>query len=232
MSLEIITYKSPKSPIAESYRTLRTNLQFTSAGKELKTILITSSMPGEGKSWTSSNLAVAFAQSGKKVLLIDADMRKGRQHKIFGLRKDNGLSNYLSGVGSHLLERDSNINDEDLLISMFNKTEVTNLFVMTSGNVPPNPSELLQSNRMQNMVSQLKEVFDIVIFDGPPCNVVTDGLILSRMVDSVAIVASYKETKTELLKNTVKGLKNVNAKIAGIILNKVPNRNNSYYSYK
>lgn len=131
MKLGIITYKLPKSQIAESFRTLRTNLQFTSTGRNLKTILVTSSSANEGKSWCSSNLAVVFAQSGKRVLLVDADMRRGRQHKIFGITKNIGLSNYLSGVGLYSInDLENTEKEEDALIKMFNKTEIENLYVM------------------------------------------------------------------------------------------------------
>jgi len=131
MKLGIITYKLPKSQIAESFRTLRTNLQFTSTGRNLKTVLVTSSNAGEGKSWCSSNLAVVFAQSGKRVLLVDGDMRRGRQHKIFGITKNIGLSNYLSGVGLFGIDDiESNEKEEAALIKMFNKTDVENLYVM------------------------------------------------------------------------------------------------------
>lgn len=229
MSLEIITYKSPKSLIAESFRTLRTNLQFTVGGKNVKTLLITSSMAGEGKSWTASNLAVAFAQSGKRVLLIDADMRKGRQHKIFGISKNMGLSNYLSGVELYMM--DDNVSEEDVLIKMFHKTDVENLFVMSCGSTPPNPSELMQSEKMKTLIKDLKEVFDIVIFDGPPSGIVTDGVILSSLVDSVVLVSSYRKTKTEDLKTTRKAIENVGGQISGVVLNRMPVDNKKKYGY-
>lgn len=229
MSLEIITYKSPKSLIAESFRTLRTNLQFTAGGKNVKTILITSAVAGEGKSWTASNLAVAFAQSGKRVLLIDADMRKGRQHKIFGISKNMGLSNYLSGVELYMM--DDKVSEEDVLIKMFHKTEVENLFVMSCGNTPPNPSELMQSEKMKTLIKDLKEVFDLVIFDGPPSGIITDGVILSSIVDSVVLVSTYRKTRTEDLKNTKKAIENVGGQISGVVLNKMPVDNKKKYGY-
>ena len=135
---ELIAQRDPKSPISEVFRTLRTNIQFMDTSKKMKTLLLTSTFPGEGKSWVSSNLAVTFAQAEKKVILIDADMRKGRQYTIFGVSPRPGLSNYLSEID---IER-----PEETDISMYlQKTEVENLLLMPAGNVPPNPSELLVS---------------------------------------------------------------------------------------
>ncbi len=215
----IISLKEPKSQISEAFRTLRTNIQFTSMGANLKVILVTSSCMGEGKSTISANLATVFAQQGKKVLLIDADMRRGRQHDVFEVKAKCGLSNYLADVEWR----------EDQL---FNKTNVENLFLLTSGNVPPNPSELLSSERMKTLVEQCKKSFDIVILDGPPCLVVADGLILARYADSTIIVSSYKETHKDELKNTKKAIENVGGKVAGIILNKMNVKPHSYSSYR
>ena len=144
MKKELITQRSPKSPIAETFRTLRTNLQFMNSQKDLKTILITSTMPGEGKSWISSNLAVTFAQAGKKVILVDADMRKGRLATMFSVNSTPGLSNYLSGVD----ERGKKID----ILKYVTTTEIDNLYIIPSGNVPPNPSELLASEKTEEML--------------------------------------------------------------------------------
>ena len=147
---ELIAQRDPKSPISEVFRTLRTNIQFMDTSKKMKTLLLTSTFPGEGKSWVSSNLAVTFAQAGKKVILIDADMRKGRQYTIFGVSPRPGLSNYLSEID---IER-----PEETDISMYlQKTEVENLLLMPAGNVPPNPSELLVSPQMTKLLEDLKE---------------------------------------------------------------------------
>lgn len=215
----IISLKEPKSQISEAFRTLRTNIQFTSLGADLKVILVTSSCMGEGKSTISANLATVFAQQGKKVLLIDADMRRGRQHHVFEVKAKCGLSNYLADV-----EWNEN--------QLFNKTNVENLFLLTSGNVPPNPSELLSSERMKSLVDQCKKSFDIVILDGPPCLVVADGLILARYADSTVIVSLYEETHRDELKNTKKAIENVGGKVAGIILNKMNVKPHSYSNYR
>lgn len=215
MRKELIAQRNPKSPIAEVFRTLRTNIQFMNSKNELKTLLVTSTMPGEGKSWVASNLAITFAQAGKRVALVDADMRKGRLHTLFQIENTPGLSNYLSGIS------EGNMNNDDIA-NYVKSTVVDNLFVITCGNIPPNPSELLTSEKTLNMIDRLKEVFDIVILDGTPGLIVTDALILSRIVDSTIIVTSHKSTKKDNLTKVKKDIENVGGKIAGVVLNKVP----------
>ncbi|MBO5478812.1 MAG: CpsD/CapB family tyrosine-protein kinase [Clostridia bacterium] len=214
MGKELIIDQDPKSPIAEIFRTLRTNLQFMTSNQGLKTLLVTSSVPGEGKSWVSANLAVAFAGEGKKIALIDSDMRKGRLHTIFEIDKKPGLSNYLSGV--------SEVEDKEDLFSYFKKTNVEGLYVMPAGDVPPNPSELLVCDKMQELVEKLKNTFDMVIFDGTPVLLVTDSVILSRQLDSSLIVTSYKSTKMGDVEKIKKMIENVGGKIAGVVINKIP----------
>ncbi len=215
MKKELVTDQDPKSPISEVFRTLRTNIQFMNTKGKLKSILVTSTLPGEGKSWTASNLAVTFAQAGKKVIIIDADMRKGRVYSIFDVSPRPGLSNYLSGVDWDEGEASSNIAD------YIQETDIENLYVLAAGNVPPNPSELLISDQMTELMEKLKEIFDIIIFDGTPSQLVTDSLILARIVDSTVIVTASKETKKEDLKRVIKNIKNVGGKIAGIVVNKI-----------
>ena len=212
---ELITQTEPKSNVSEIFRTLRTNIQFMSTSKELKTLLITSTFPGEGKSWVSSNLAVTFAQAGSKVILIDADMRKGRQHVIFGLSARPGLSNCLIDMNSDNLEN-FEINN------YIQKTEVENLSLISIGNIPPNPSELLTSEQMTNLLEDLKESYDIIIIDGTPCELVTDAVILSRTVDSTLIVTAYKATKKDNLEKVIKSIRDVGGKLAGVVINKMP----------
>lgn len=216
MRRELVTYKTPKASVSETFRTLRTNIQFMSTNKGLKTLLVTSTMPGEGKSWVSANLAVAFAQAGKRVILVDSDMRKGRQYSIFGTLSRPGLSNYLSGMDS---EGRDNANS---ITNYIQETEVENLFLIPAGSVPPNPSELLVSNQMINMLNQLKQLCDLVILDGTPTQLVTDSVILSRLVDATLIATSYKETKFENLDNAKKSIENVGGNIVGVVLNKFP----------
>lgn len=225
---ELIAQRDPKSPVSEVFRTLRTNIQFMSTNKSLKTLLITSTFPSEGKSWVASNLAVTFAQAGNKVILIDADMRKGRQYTIFGVSPIPGLSNYLSGIDVK--------NPDDMDISKYiQKTEVDNLLLMPAGNIPPNPSELLVSPQMNKLLEDLKEVCDIVIIDGTPCELVTDSVILSRIVDSTVVVTAHKETKKDNLEKIIKNIQNVGGHLAGVVVNKMPvspkQYNEKYYYY-
>ncbi len=217
MKKEVVAHQDPKSPISEIFRTLRTNIQFINNNKKTKTLLVTSTFPGEGKSWIASNLAVTFAQTGKKVVLVDADMRKGRQYNIFNTIPTPGLSNYLSQVG---MTEKKNISEE--IIDCIRKTEVPNLYLMPAGSIPPNPSELLVSPKMIKMLDKLKQAFDIVIIDGTPCELVTDSVILSRIVDSTIIVTAHKVTKKDALERIIKNIQNVGGKLTGVVVNKMP----------
>ena len=214
---ELIVDKKPKAATSESIRTLRTNLQFSAVDKELKTILITSTLPSEGKSYIASNLGISFAQAGKKVLIMDCDLRKGRQHKIFKLTSRRGLSNLL-------------ISDKDFK-EYINETKIENLFVIPRGMVPPNPSELLGSKKNIQLIEDLKKFFDIIIMDGAPCIGLSDSLILSSIVDEVLIVSAVNNTPKTELKNVRKSLENVGANIAGCIINNVSAKRGSYGSY-
>lgn len=215
---ELMVSKFPKSVVSESIKTLRTNLQFSSIDKTIRTLLITSSIPGEGKSFISSNLAVSFAQANKRVLLIDCDMRKGRLHKIFKLNNTNGYSNLL-------LDDVANFKD------YIKKTNIPGLSVITRGTIPPNPSELLNSSKNKELIKELKKHYDKIIFDGVPCSGLTDSVIMSALVDKVAIVATNKYTpKTELI-STKNLLIKTNAPIAGIILNKIDSTAGYYGKY-
>ena len=218
MKNELIINSDPKSAMSEAIRTLRTNLQFSSIDNELKTILVTSSIPGEGKSFISANLALAFAQTGKRVLIVDCDMRKGRQHKIFDVSNSKGLSNLLI----------DNINN---ISEYVHKTSVKDVFLITRGMCPPNPSELLNSEKNKNLVNLLKNKFDIVIFDGVPCNGLPDSIIMSTLVDKVLIVSSDSMTPKNVLDTTIKSLQKVNAPIAGCVLNNVSTKNGKYGKY-
>lgn len=209
MKKELITQKDPKSPISEIFKTLRTNLQFTNHSNDALSLLVTSTIPGEGKTWITSNLGVAFAQSDKKVVIIDSDMRKGRLHNIFGTKIYPGFSNYLA---------EQNTSIKDYLVN----TEIENLWIIPAGNVPPNPSELLASKRIVEGLEELKEKFDVILFDSTPCMLVTDAVIISRIVDTTIIVTSHKLTKIENLKTVQKNIENVGGKIAGVVINRIP----------
>lgn len=213
---EIISHKNPKSIIAESVKILRTNLQFSNVDGNLKTVMITSSVPGEGKSFTSSNLAVAFAQLGMKVLVVDCDMRRGTQHKQFTVSNTNGLSDLL-------------IDSTAELVKYVKPTSIENLFVVTAGTVPPNPSELLSSKSFERFVEIVREVYDMVIFDLPPVTVVPDAAIVATKVDKTVIVSRIKVTPMEELEKTKKMLENVGANIAGVVVNGVKTSSKKYY---
>ena len=215
MRKEVIAHKNPKSPISELFKTLRTNIQFMNCSKKMKTLLVTSAFIGEGKSWVASNLAVTFAQAGKRVILIDADMRKGRQYAIFGTSPRPGLSNLLA-------EFDIENGNSDNVLDYVQETEVENLFMISAGNVPPNPSELLVSQEMSKVLEELKKICDIVIIDGTPCELVTDSVILSRIVDTTIVVTAHKTTKKDALQRVIKSIKNVGGNLAGVVINKVP----------
>ncbi len=223
MKKELIAYKDPKSPVSEMFRTLRTNLQFMNTDDELKTILITSTLPGEGKSWVASNLAVTFAQTGKKTILVDADMRKGRLYKIFEVLPRPGLSNYLSGVLNNEKSLKSSI-----VADFVQKTEIDNLSVIPAGNVPPNPSELLVSHKTTRLIEQLSDTYDIIIFDGTPSLLVTDAIILSRLVDMTLLVTAHKETKVDNIDKVKRTIENVGGNVVGVVVNKLPISSKKY----
>lgn len=217
MNKELIVAARPKSDVAEAIKTVRTNLQFSAVGKKVGSILITSSMPGEGKSFISSNLAVAFAQNGSKVLVVDCDMRKGRIHKVFGVDNEVGLSNLL-------------IDDvEKKYKKMIKKSKYENISILPMGVIPPNPAELLNSEANKKLVKLLAKDYDIVIYDGVPLGMLTDSLIMAELVDKIILVAAYKQTPVDLLVESNKQLKKLKNKIAGVILNKYKIQKNKYY---
>lgn len=215
---ELITQIEPEATVSEIFKTLRTNIQFMSTNKKLKTLLITSTFPGEGKSWVTSNLAVTFAQTGNKVVLVDADMRKGRQYTIFGVSPRPGLSNVLTELDIQSEQKKDKID----LSKYIQSTEVENLSIITAGNVPPNPSELLVSEQMNELLEMLKEKCDIIMIDGTPCELVTDSVILSRIVDSIIVVTAYKETRKDNLEKIIKNIQDVGGNLAGVVVNKMP----------
>jgi tyrosine-protein kinase Etk/Wzc len=216
----LVTHLDPKSPISEAYRTLRTNLAFTRIDNSMKTILVTSAGPKEGKSTTVSNLAITLAQLGSKVVLIDSDLRRPVIHSIFGLDKDNGLTSFLL----------NNLPFEKVL----QKSMLENLSIVTSGIVPPNPSELLGSKAMEEFVEKLKNNFDVILFDSPPIIAVTDAAILCSRVDGVFLVVSAGSTNKDAIVRARSLLDNVNARVLGALLNNVEIGgafSSSYYDY-
>lgn len=217
MKDELIVFSKPKSNISEDIRTIRTNLKFT-ANDDAKVLLVTSSVPGEGKSFISANLAAAFAQTGEKVLLVDADLRLGRVHKIFNQSASKGFSNMLiSGTSEDLPE-------------YIKKTTIPNLYIVSRGTVPPNPSELLNSSSCKKLINIFRENFDRVIFDGVPVNGLPDSLVLANLVDRVIIVTTIGYTSIDELNQTKKALEQIDANIAGVVVNKTPTIRRGKYS--
>jgi capsular exopolysaccharide synthesis family protein len=215
----LITHFAPKSPVSEAYRTFRTNIQFTNLDSPPQTILVTSPGPGEGKSTTVANLAITFAQMGTKTVLMDTDFRRPILHSILGLEKEIGITNYL--VGKAPLEM------------VIKKTPVPNLDLITCGVIPPNPSELLASEKMKVFLEQLKAKYQMILFDSPPVIAVTDAAVLSLLLDGVVLVASARETSQQALARAKTLLENVKAKILGVVLNKMEAKSTygSYYYY-
>ena len=230
MRKELVTHFIPKAPESEMFRNLRTNIQFMNSEKPLKTLMVTSTMPREGKSYVSANLAVVFAQAGNRVILVDCDMRKGRQFNIFDVLPRPGISNYLSGV----VETDFKGDPNDVS-NYIQDTQIENLRLVVAGNIPPNPSELINLSRMHTLIEKLKEQSDIVIFDAPPAIIVSDAAILARQVDSCVIIAACNQTKMEDIERVKDSIEKVGAKIAGVVMNKVPTTgkdyNGMYYYY-
>ncbi len=217
---ELIVRNYPKSSVTEAIKAVRTNLRFSSVNDKIKTILITSSVAGEGKSFISANLAAAYAEGKEKVLLIDCDLRRGRQKDVFGLHgtSKKGLSNLLIDHNWH-----KNIDN------YIYKTEIPGLDVIPTGSTPPNPTILLESNKLDKITDILKEKYDLIIFDAPPVGGLTDALIMTRLANIVLIVARAKKTTIELLESTKESLETVNANIAGVILNRVDKKDSKYY---
>jgi len=191
-----------------------------STQKKVKSILVSSAGPGEGKTTTVSNLAITYANLGKKTLLVDTDLRRPVIHKVFNLKKEPGVTNFLS----------SQTNDYESIVK---KTEIENLYVITSGVIPPNPSEMLGSNRMIEFVRLLEVNFDMILFDSPPLVAVTDANMISREIDQIILVVKVGQTDKKAFHHTISNLKNIKAPIGGVIMNAVKNKSSygSYYYY-
>lgn len=214
--IDFITHYDSRSPVSEAYRAIRTNLQFAGAGKQLKTLVFTSAIPGEGKSTTVANLAIAMGQDDKKILLIDCDMRKPVVHRRFGLL-NRGLSNCFA---------------EDLPLKEVIQADVfPNLDVVTSGPVPPNPAELLGSKKMEALLQEAAETYDYVFLDMLPVLAVTDAALMSSRVDGTVIILGSGDIGPDEGKQAKELLEKVHANILGVILNKVPQHHKSGYYY-
>ncbi|KAA0548638.1 CpsD/CapB family tyrosine-protein kinase [Bacillus sp. BGMRC 2118] len=217
LNRSLITITNPKSPISEQYKTIRTNIQFSTVDQTMRSLLVTSSGPAEGKSTTTANMAVVFAQQGKKVLLVDADLRKPTVHYTFRFTNTIGLTN--------LLTKQAELKDA------IHETEQENLFVLTSGPIPPNPAELLGSRSMEDFLAAAYELFDIVIFDTPPVLAVTDAQVLANQCNGVILVVSSGNTENEAALKAKELLSNAKAKLLGVVLNNKQMKDSQYYYY-
>lgn len=211
-----ILLKNPKSPISEAYRTLRTNVQFSSVDKNLKVILVTSSGPSEGKTTTAVNLALSFAELNKKTIVIDCDLRKPTVHKRFNLSNQKGLTNLFV---------------EDITFEETVQRINDNLYVLTSGILPPNPAEMLSSSTFKSFIENLRQSFDVIILDTPPVIAVTDAQVLSTISDGVILVVSSGQADKEAAKRAKELLESVRANIIGVVLNKVEINSRNKYGY-
>jgi succinoglycan biosynthesis transport protein ExoP len=213
----LATLLYPRSAIAESYRTLRTNIEFASVDGPIRTLLVTSSVPGEGKTITAANVAVVFAQSGRRVLLIDADLRKPGVHRAFDLPNTDGLTSMLRS-------------DEVSVDAIAHSTEQANLRVLTTGPLPPNPAELLASQRMRSIVERLKVDGDLLIFDSPPVQAVTDAAILSSFLDGTLFVIDAGRSRRRSVRPSREALARAGANVLGAVLNRVASRAHAEYT--
>ncbi|SDQ14211.1 CpsD/CapB family tyrosine-protein kinase [Carnobacterium viridans] len=214
----LVTLTRSKSVIAEQFRTIRTNIQFSMVDKNLKTLVVTSAGPGAGKSTISANLAVTFAMQGKKVLIVDADMRKPTVHKTFHLPNRDGLTTLLT-------ERDIEIKN------IAHCLDKEGLFVITSGVIPPNPSELLASNRMNQLMAEFEELFDLIIFDMPPVIAVTDAQVMASKADGTIFVVNKDGADKEMVMKSKDLLEKVQANVIGVVFNRVELKGDNYYYY-
>lgn len=213
----LIAMTNPKSPISEQYRTIRTNIEFSQVDREIRTIMVSSTGPGEGKSTTVANLATVFAQQGKQVLLIDADLRKPTVHYTFRMQNTTGLTNVLT--------------KQLTLKEAIYKSKIPNLFILPSGPIPPNPAELLGSKMMKELLGETKEEFDVILFDTPPVLAVTDAQILSNQCDGTILVVSSGRTENDAALKGKELLEKANANVIGVVLNNKKLKEGNYYYY-
>ncbi|HID89784.1 MAG TPA: polysaccharide biosynthesis tyrosine autokinase [Anaerolineae bacterium] len=207
--LDLITLTDPRSPAAEAYRTLRTNLTFAGLDKPIETLVVTSAAPGEGKSTTLANLAVTMAQGERRTILVDADLRRPSLHEIFGVSNSRGLTTMFVEQGAL---------EEPPLVA----TEVDNLFLLPSGPTPPNPADLLGSRRMEEVINVLREQADLVLFDAPPVIAVTDAAVLGTKVDGVLLVVRAGHTRREHARRAKELLERVRVRVIGAVLTNAP----------
>jgi capsular exopolysaccharide synthesis family protein len=216
MLKKVTALNNLKARVAEQFRTLRTNIQFSSLGNEVKTIVITSSLPSEGKSTVVSNLAITMARSDKRVVIVDCDLRKPSIHKKFSLPNSRGVTNILA--------------QRKTIKEVIIRTNVPNLYVISSGPIPPNPSELLSTQKMKDILEELESNFDMVLLDTPPILSVTDAQILSTLAQGTILVTSYGKVEKKLLLNAKESIEKVGGKILGVVINKIPEKAKDQYN--
>ncbi|MGG3693638.1 CpsD/CapB family tyrosine-protein kinase [Heyndrickxia ginsengihumi] len=214
---KLITKLNPKSPISEQFRTIRTNINFSSVDKEMRLLMVTSSSPGEGKSTVAANLAVTFAQQGKKVLLVDADLRKPTVHYTFNMTNTFGLTTILTRQGSFQ--------------ESISSTDVQHLYVLPSGPIPPNPAELLGSRGMKELLREATAQYDIVLLDTPPVLAVTDAQILANECDGTVLVVSSGQTEIDAAKKAKEMLTSSTTPLLGVVLNNKKAKHAQHYYY-
>ncbi|PFB87445.1 tyrosine protein kinase [Bacillus thuringiensis] len=202
---QLITHKEPKSRITEQYRNIRTNIEFTSVDNHVRSIIVTSADPGDGKTTTIANLAVVFGQQGKKVLLIGADLRKPTIQNLFAIHSSNGLTNLLSGQAK--------------LMQCIQKTDIENVYLMAAGPIPPNPAELLGSRAMDDALLEAYNMFDIILIDTPPVLVVTDAQVLANKCDGIVLVVRSEKTEKDKIVKAKQILDKASGKLLGVVLN-------------
>jgi len=215
--VDLVTVTDPRSPSAEAFRTLRTNLMFSQAVNQMRTLVVTSASPGEGKTVTASNLAVSFAQQGVRVLLVDGDLRRGRLHRVFGSPREPGLSDYILAYS-----------DEE---SVTHETAVPNLYVINSGKIPPNPAEMLGGEIAKEKFAKLTEGYDLVIIDTPPLLAASDAAIVATLADGVVVVLRAGSTETAAAQQPMQQLRALNVRIVGAILNDPDSQIAKYGAY-
>ncbi|HET6764159.1 MAG TPA: polysaccharide biosynthesis tyrosine autokinase, partial [Longimicrobiaceae bacterium] len=221
LGASLVTQREPRGPVAEAYRALRTSLTFARRMGKQQVIVVTSAMPGDGKSTSASNLAITLAQQGTRTLLVDADLRKGLLHGIFGLRQDPGLAHVLLGRSSV----------EDVLQSVPVEGSDTPLHFLASGVFPPNPAELLGSDAVEELMRELRSAYDVIIIDAPPLNLVTDAALLSRVADATVLVVRVGVTERAALQHAIAQLRQLQTPLSGVVLNDVDVRAGHYYGY-
>ena len=217
---ELLIYTEGRSVQGEAYRHLRTSVLLSTPGRAPKTLLVTSSVPAEGKTTTVVNVATVLAQTGARVLVIDADMRRPRLHQVFGMENSVGLSAALS----------SEVSDTELL-AMIDQYKDTSIYLLSSGAIPPNPAELLASEQMRHLLQVAGQSFKYIVIDSPPIASFTDGVLIASNVDGVLLVVQGGKTSRQIVKRTRQMLFEIGAKVIGVVLNKVDVRSDDYYYY-